>query len=177
MTMCGPRSGSASQFRPTGHLVTLALCVLASVTAHAGPLAKAALPSRTVAAARADGGPLASRQYGAFTYGLRCAEFAGRCRAAFGTVQVARFSYFRSGGREEIQPARHHVFVLFFDGSCRLRTDRRVDAPRDGLTVDKAVLRCAEDTLLDFANPPRSDAVPVDGKPQAVPVCPWIGRC
>lgn len=144
-------------------------CGSAFAAGWAAPASEPTALARMIVAAEAYGDPLAPRTDRGYTYALRSAEFVGRCRAVFGTVQVARFFYVRSGDRDENPPPHGHSFVLFFDGSYRLRTYWELDAPLDGLCLDRTILRCGEEALFDFVNPPPLDTILVAGKPQSAP--------
>jgi len=126
--------------------------------------------SRIVAAAEKRSSPFRSSTDGDIAYYLRRAEYIGPCQAPFGTVHVARLFYIRSAPKGSKAPARGHTFIVFLDRDFSIRSHWTVDHTLGHLGVSGSKLLLDDNELIDFAHPPASGHVAVDGSIQPVPL-------
>jgi hypothetical protein len=125
--------------------------------------------SRIVAAAERSDSKLRSATDGNISYYLRRAEYIGSCEAPFGTVHIARLLYVRSAPKGSKSPARGHTFIVFLDRRFAIRSHWTVDFDLGQLSVSGSKLLLDDKALFDFAHPPASGQVAVDGAIQSVP--------
>jgi hypothetical protein len=107
-----------------------------------------------------------------FAYYLRDASYVGSCKAPFDRVHLASFLFVRSGYRSSpTPPASGQSFLVFFDGSRRVRGFWRIDEYLDAgrLHFEGTALLLDDGRVFDYAHLPDSRTVLLDGKPQTVP--------
>lgn len=102
------------------------------------------------------------------SYYLRAAEYIGPCEAPFGVVHIAKLSYTRSAPKDSKAPARDHTFIVFLDQQFVIRRYWTVGRNLE-LSASGSKISHAEKELFDFAHPPASEGVIIDGTLQTVP--------
>jgi hypothetical protein len=125
--------------------------------------------ARITTAAESEGSQFRSSTDGRIAYYLRSAEYVGPCEAPFGTVHVARLFYIRSAPKGSKGAARGHTFIVFLDHKFTIRSHWTVDHTIGQLSVSGSKLLLDDKDLFDFANPPASGHIAVDGSIQPTP--------
>jgi hypothetical protein len=108
---------------------------------------------------------------------VRSAEYIGYCDAPFGRVHIAKVFYIRSGYKgSPTPPARGDRVLVFADHRLRVHLVWHLDEDSPLAVQGSRLLELQgsgllEDgkTVLDFARPPESGEVLLDGKVQNVP--------
>jgi hypothetical protein len=126
--------------------------------------------SRIISSAERSGEPLHSENIGKTAYYLRSAEYVGECTAPFGPVHIARLFFIRSGVRgQATPPPRGHTFIVFLDREFAVRARWDVDYTLGHLGVRGSKLLLDGKELFDYAHPPASGKLAVDGTVQPIP--------
>jgi hypothetical protein len=127
---------------------------------------------RIISSADRSGAPLQSRTTNdePSVYYLRSAEYVGECAAPFGPVHIARLFFIRSGVRgQATPPPRGHTFIVFLDREFVVRARWDVDFTLGRLGVSGSKLLLDDHELFDYAHPPASGSLAVDGSIQGIP--------
>jgi hypothetical protein len=125
--------------------------------------------TRITAAAESEGSQFRSFTDGRISYYLRSAEYIGPCEAPFGTVHIARLFYIRSAPKGSKTAVRGHTFIVFLDHKFAIRSHWTVDHTLQQLSVSGSKLFLDDKDLFDFAHPPASGHIEVDGDIQPTP--------
>lgn len=101
-------------------------------------------------------------------YYLRSAEYVGECDAPFGPVHTHGFSS-SALESEATPPPRRHTFIVFLDREFVVRARWDVDSTLARLGVAGSKLLLHDKELFDYAHPPASGSLEVNGSIYAVP--------
>jgi hypothetical protein len=109
-----------------------------------------------------------------FSYYFAGCHYAGSCNAPFGKVYAAEFTYQRKvlppTGFGNVQGGGASYFLAFFDADYKLREYWELSRPTyGGFEFWGTRLARPKDPIFDFANPPASRQVTVDGKVHKIP--------
>ena len=110
-----------------------------------------------------------------FSYYFAGCNYAGSCNAPFGKVYAAEFTYKRlvlpaPGLGTNVQGGSTSYFLAFFDADYKLREYWELSRPAYGAFEFWGTrLARPKDPIFDFAHPPASKQVTVDGKVYKIP--------
>ncbi|MBN2712150.1 MAG: hypothetical protein JXR97_06895 [Planctomycetes bacterium] len=129
------------------------------------------LLSKCLRAAEGYGEPFTSKARGdAVAYYPEAVRYVGACYGQHGRVNIAFFSYVRSGPRNSIIAHRTHHFLAFLDDAFRIRFYWRLGNMEDAFTVFENRLFHRGEKIFDFDAVPGEALARLDGMIYPAPV-------